>query len=216
MRNAFSFDGPLIQILNKAMGCLILNMVFLLTCLPVVTIGAALSALYYTIQKVLKNDRGYVVRSYFQCIKKNWKQTIPTGIMFVVLFLVFQSDSWILQEVAESGYDFGNAYMLFEVLKFIAIIYAIWIFGYIARFEIGMKGVLKNASLLMIRHLPTSLLLLVILLLGGFAMYLLPITAFILPVVMMWFTTVLMERVFNKYMSDEDKELEMKRNMVYK
>lgn len=215
MWGMFNFNGPLMQVLNKILSCLVLSILFLLSCLPVVTIGAALSALYYTIQKTLKNDRGYVVGTYFQCIKDNWRQTIPMGILFVALFLVFQTDSWILQEVAENGYDFGNAYVLFEVLKVIVVVYAIWVFAYIARFELKATKILKNVSLLMIRHLLTSLLLLVILVLGGVAMYILPITACILPVVMMWFATALMEKVFHKYMSEEEKKLEMERNRIY-
>lgn len=215
MKGLFSPDGPVMEVLRKLMYCVLLNMIFLLCCLPVITIGAALTSLYYTIQKVLKNDRGYVFRAFFQSFKDNLKQTIPVGVVMVLVLVIFQCDSWILQEVAAGGHVWGNAYILFEILKYVVIVYSLWVFAYIARFENSTGKILKNASLLMIRHLPTSLLFLVIGAAGGFAMYLLPITMCICPVVMMWFLTALTEKVFFKYMSEADKAMEAKRNMIY-
>lgn len=215
MKGLFNPDGPIVEMLRKIMYCVLLNMIFLLCCLPIITIGAALTSLYYTIQKVLKNDRGYVFRSFFMCLKNNLKQTIPTGIVFGLVLLIFQCDSWILQEIAAGGHIWGNTYILFEILKYVVIVYALWVFAYIARFENRLGKILKNASLLMIRHLFSSILFLVILAAGGFAMYLLPITMCICPVVMMWFLTALTERIFMKYMSEEDKMAELKRNMIY-
>lgn len=61
----FSSDGKVVGLLNKSGEIILLNMAFLLCCLPVVTVGPALASLYYATMKSIRRERGYPVREFF-------------------------------------------------------------------------------------------------------------------------------------------------------
>lgn len=212
--NMFRPDGPLMELLRKIMYMLLLNMVFLLCCIPVITIGPAFTSLCYSIQKSLKHDLSYPFKEYYQCFKRCFKQSCPFGVAVTLIFLVFVSDIWILKEAAASGMDFGNAYVFFYVLIVLMLLFAIWVLYSIARFENTLRHIMKNSSILMIRHLGATFLIFCIAVLGIVGMMLLPITMLILPVVMVWLASEIMERVFRKYMTKEDLEKEALKDMV--
>lgn len=79
--------NPFMDALNTAFQFFILNVVFIITCLPVFTIGTALASLYYVIFKEIKGEYGYVVRSYLREFKRNFKNGT---IAFLILFLLAQ------------------------------------------------------------------------------------------------------------------------------
>lgn len=85
MKEFFGPDGLFLKILNKTGDLIILNIVFLVTCIPIVTIGSALSAMYSVTLKMCKDEESYIVRGYFKAFKANLKQTI---IVYVIMFLV--------------------------------------------------------------------------------------------------------------------------------
>ena len=60
----FSFEGGLMRSISKFTDCICLSIMFLLCCIPVITIGTALSSLYYAIYKVVRHDRGYIFQEY--------------------------------------------------------------------------------------------------------------------------------------------------------
>lgn len=88
----------------------------------------------------------------------------------------------------------------------------VYTFSYIARFENTTKEVLKNSALIMFIHFPKTLILLVILALAAFVVWSIPFLLVVVPVLAAWFTEVLLESVFVKYMSEEDKKTEQKKN----
>lgn len=212
--NLFRPDGPLMEVLRKIMYLLLLNMIFLICCIPVITIGPAFTSLSYSIQKTLKHDLSYPIKEYFLCFKRCFKQSCPFGVVVTVIALVFVCDVWILKEVAAEGAAFGNTYVFFYVLGIFLFLFAVWVLCSIARFNNSLKNIMKNASILMIRHIGTTLLILLIAVAGVVSMMLLPITMIILPAVMVWLMSEVMERVFKKYMTKEELEQEAKKDMI--
>ena len=67
-------DNTLLSILGKITDSLLLCLLYLLSCLPIITIGAATTALYYTTHKVLRCDRSYLWKEYKRAWKENFKQ----------------------------------------------------------------------------------------------------------------------------------------------
>ena len=67
---------------------------------------------------------------------------------------------------------------------------------------------MKNAILMVIAHLPMTALMLVIAAAAGFALYLAPLVIFIIPSVYTWIQSYVLERIFRKYMTEEDREAE--------
>jgi uncharacterized membrane protein YesL len=93
--------------------------------------------------------------------------------------------------------------------------WGIYAFAYIARFQAGLKMIMKNSAFFVIRHLLRSVLLAVVFAASVVIFMFLPITIVILPTLGMFLMTVILESIFEKYMSDEDLAAEAERNQVY-
>ena len=107
---------------------------------------------------------------------------------------------------------FGFINFLFSMIA-VAIMWSAFLFPYIARFENTVKQTLKNAFLLMVRHLPWSLLLLVILIASALSIYIIPVLLVVIPAVASIVFDFILERLFRRYMSPEDLEREEENDM---
>lgn len=90
MSNLFSYENPIMQLLMKLGDMIILNFIFLLSCLPIVTIGAAQAGLY-TAMKVMQDpeDDSSLVSAYFRGFKSGFLTvTLSWGLMMVALVLL--------------------------------------------------------------------------------------------------------------------------------
>ena len=65
--------NPVIDFINTLCNFFVLNLIFVITCIPVFTIGCALSSLYYVMGKETKGEYGYLVRTYLREFKRNFK-----------------------------------------------------------------------------------------------------------------------------------------------
>ena len=91
--------NPFVETINMLFNFFILNLVFLITCLPVITIGAALSSLYYVVIKETKGEAGYLVRPYLREFRRNFKNgTIAFLILTAIgALLLFNLLFWPVQ-----------------------------------------------------------------------------------------------------------------------
>lgn len=69
----FNLDSPFMQFLSKMTDLLLLNLVAGICCVPIVTIGASLTALNYVTLKMVRNEDCYIFKSYFKSFKENFK-----------------------------------------------------------------------------------------------------------------------------------------------
>ena len=206
-----AIDSPVMRVLGRLGDIIILNMIFVVGCIPVITIGTSLSALYAVAMKMARGEEPSVWKEFWKAYKRNFKQaTICWLIMAVVAILLFV-DFRIIRVFQ------GSMYSVMRVI--LAIILGMWIlmfqylFPYIARFENTVKQTLKNAFLLMIRHLPWALLLLVILIASALSIYIIPVLLVVIPAVESIVFDFILERLFRRYMSPEDLAREEENDM---
>ena len=200
----FNPDSGIMRSLSKFTDCICLSLLFFVSCIPIVTIGTASTALYYTVHKVLRHDRGYMFRDYVTSFKENFKQTVPVWIAALAVGIVM----WLDLQIA----NFYAASAAYSAVSFLGlVIWFAWVsylFPYMARFENTRRRSMKNAILMVIAHLPMTALMLVVAAAIGFVVYLLPYMIFIIPSVYAWLQSYILERIFRKYMSEEDREAE--------
>ena len=211
----FNYNGPIMQTINKLVDCFFLSLLWILFSLPIVTCGAATTALYYTVHKVIRYDRSHVWREFWKSFKENFKQSTIVWVISLVIFYVLSVDFLFVYNLISAGKIGVWVYIPFALATVFMIIYITYIFGYIARFENSLKNILKNSAYFSIRHLLRS-----ILLLGTFAvavafLFFFPIAIALLPPLYMYVVSAILESVFKKYMSEEDLAMEEERNRVY-
>ena len=156
MGKFFNLDSPLMRFMSRQADLMILNLMFLVTCLPVVTIGAAWTALYYVAMKMVQDEEGSIFKSYFHAFRLNFKQATFAwlGILGVTAFLVL--DYLILMNVETTV----TSVMVWGigVMGMVLLMVLQYLFPLIAKFDASLKQTVKNAFLLAIGHLPRTLL----------------------------------------------------------
>ena len=139
---------------------MILNIIFLITCIPIVTIGAAWTALYYVTLKMIRNEESYIVRSYFKSFKENFKQSTIMWLIALVLLVLLFFDYRIVN-VMDGTIRQAMLIGLTVVALFLAMILT-YLFPLQSKFYNTIKNTTKNALLMSIRHLPQTVIMLVI------------------------------------------------------
>ncbi len=214
MKSFFQMDNPLFQILQRILNVVGLSLVWILCCLPVVTIGAATAALYYTTVKVVRNERGYLFAEYFSAFKKNFRQSTIATLLYLAVAFLFYFDVQILQLLRGETSGAGALEIGIYGVVIVLSLYYVLLLLQMSRFDNSLKGLAKNTLILMIRHLPASLLTLIIITFGFFASWLIPLFAIIMPTIVMWLVSIPMEKLYYRYMTPEEREWEDKLNLI--
>lgn len=207
----FNYDNVIFRGLNKFVDSVYASLLWLLCCIPIFTIGASTSALYYTAHKSIRGGREYVGRSFFKAFRENFKQATLSWLVlfFVILLLIF--DARVMRQMLAAGNNLGVLYYLFLVAIVFAVGWGCYLFPFVARFENTVRATLKNAALLELRHLPWSLLLIVLFAVAALLIWLVWPLIFLVPTLLCLLDDVILERIFRRYMSEEDlaRELEI-------
>lgn len=212
MGELFNLDNKFFQGINKIVDCVCLSFLWLLLCIPVVTAGAATTALYYTVNKVIRNNRGYIWKEFWHAFRTNFKQSTLVWLILIFIYAIMGIDCYIMFQFAKAGVSYGSLYIVFAVLMLIVTMWANYLFPYMARFENTLKAVLKNCVIMALLNLGKSFVLLVLLLVALVVAYIFFPAIMILPAVYMLLANLILEKVFVKYMTPEDIEAEKERN----
>ena len=210
MGHFFSEDNPVFALLGRLTDMVIVSVLWLLLCLPVITAGASSSGLYYAVTKSLRHRRGYISREFFRGFKSCFKQSTLIWLIYAAAALLTLVDIRIMQLSRGNTAVFMR--FLFGVLMLCLTIWLTWALAYAARFSLTLPGVMKNAALMAIRHLPSSLLILAVAVSAVLILYMIPFLLIIIPAVKALLDSLILERVFLRYMTDEDRKLEEMRN----
>ncbi|MCM1056525.1 MAG: YesL family protein [Firmicutes bacterium] len=195
---AFPGEGKIVGLLNKSGEIILLNMTFLLCCLPVVTVGPALSSLYYATMKSIRRERGYPVREFFFSLKR----TLKKGILLTLLAVLWLGCLFFGRYYAKTGqWKASPGPGLYDAFIIVSVCVLTYIFPVLSRFEMKLTGILKLSFLMCIRFLPVTVLSLA----GTVAVVLLMI--FVLPIPCILFVpglwclalTYLLERALQAY-----------------
>ena len=139
---------------------MILNLLTLICCIPIITAGDAMTALYYMTVKMVKNEECYIVKGYFKSFKENFKQATIIWLIALLVGIILVGDFLILRN---STLSFGKVIMvLITVVAVIYIFTMIYIFPVLSRFENTVKNTIRNAFLMSILNLPKTILLVII------------------------------------------------------
>ena len=157
----FNMDGPVFRFLNKMADLCILNLIFLLCCLPIITIGASVTALYSVTLKMSRDQDGYIARSFFKAFKANFKQATSIWIPSLLLLFIMLADIRIYSSSNAGKYQplLIGAYLIFILITFMLI----FAFPVLAKFKNTTGNIIKNAFLMGIGSFQWTLCILVIL-----------------------------------------------------
>lgn len=138
----------------------LLNIIYLISCIPVITIGAATTALYYTTLKMAENRESYLWEDYKKSFVQNFKQATIIWAMILVVGGVLAADVLLIKGLSP---QFGA---LVGMIVIVAVIFltllCIYVFPVLARFENTVPGIMKCSIVMAIRHLPSTIVIILI------------------------------------------------------
>ena len=155
MSKLFRMDSPLMRFLTKIADLMVLNILFCITSIPLITIGASWTALYSVTLKMVRDEEGSVSRSYFRSFRQNFRQAtlLWLGVLVVLALLVL--DIRVLNGMA-GGTAPGLLWVGVEILALLGIMVLQYLFPSLARFEASLADTLKNACMMALAHLPKT------------------------------------------------------------
>lgn len=155
----FNVDSPLMRVLNKIADLVIINLLTVVLCIPIVTGGAAFTAMHYCALKILRDEEAGIVKQYFHSFKVNFKQSTVIWMIFVVIMGFFGLDFFLMYSnpTSISYYIFGGILVFAFLIFFVGTI----VFPIQAKFVNTVPMTIKTSFVYAFRHFPATLLVLI-------------------------------------------------------
>ena len=205
VKSIFNTDNLFMRICEKILDLVTVNLLFLLSCLPLVTIGIAKISLYETLFEIKGARRVKVTAMYMQAFRKNWKVGFKLGLLELSIVGISLFDLLLF---------WRQETMLFQMLKATCIGVIIFtsllflcIYPLAAKFEMTIKDLLQTGLIMVSLHFPWFFLMIALLAVivfflssSGFVL-LLGFTLFVLVgfAALGFLQLPIMETIFNKY-----------------
>lgn len=208
MHGLFNYDGFVVQTMNKIADCISLSFLWLISSLPVITIGASTAALYYSMNKCIRRGEGGIWKTYWHGFRSNFRQAtllwLPLAIVYALLIACCYS-AWLMHTAGNLPVE-----MFYFLLVVLAVFHA-WsglLLPYLARFQNTNRMVVRNCIGIALLNIPITLLQPVYLLIALVSVVIFPLAVICAPGLYMVLVCYTLEPVFRKYMSEEDRAKE--------
>ena len=210
MRKFFSPDSIAMRFLTLLCNLMYINLLFIIFSLPLFTMGAAFSAMYSTLFKMLHGDDPFIGKTFVKAFKSSFKQATTMWLPIAIFEILFVIGIYITLFILDPMYNMLQ-YPL-SISFFLLLCISNYIFPQIALFNQTNSVTLKNAVLLAISNFPTTLFMIVVpvilYLIGGLSgkntVMVFSILMFIGIASIAYYNAALLRRIFNKLMGEED------------
>lgn len=214
LNGLFSLEGPLGEALNKLADWMLLSLLWMICSIPLVTIGAANTALYTMTLRMVRNEEGGIIKGFLKAFKDNFLQST-----FIHLFLTVLLGILLLNRVAIATMP-QQIQIVFYIVSALCFLFwlmeTLFVYPIQARFSNSFWATIKNACLMAAGSAPYFLLMvamssipfLVLFFYTNMFLKLLFVWIFVAPGLIAWGNSHFLHRCFQKYIPEEEKKLE--------
>lgn len=159
MESLFGPDGKVNKALGFVKDLMVLGVIALVCCLPIVTIGASLTALNYVALRIARGEEGYIARDFFRSFRESFKASTIIWMVMLVLIALFAADSYIM---SHSAISYPDAMKIVLAVALAAVLLVMtYMFPLISKFQNSIRGYVKNGIMMTILNLPKAIIMLV-------------------------------------------------------
>lgn len=154
----FNYDNPVWRFIGKFFDVIILNVLWVVCSLPIVTVGASTTAVYYVTLKLVRDEEGSTVKGFFKSFKENFKQSTIIWLILLGAGLILAFDLWFAMALPAEMSKIRT--LLMAVFMGLLITYGgifLYVFPLQAKFYNPVKRTLFNAFFMAIRYFPATL-----------------------------------------------------------
>ena len=201
----FQADNPVMVTLSRIADMLWVSVIFLVSCIPVITIGDAITSLYYVCAKVIRHGESYVWREYWRSFKTNFKHSTIFWVIIVgIYYLLYWNINYLgLNKATKDGMG-GVLAAVYLVMMLILAFITLNVFPIISRFDNRFSVTIKFAVFCAFRHILHTAVVFIMVVFSGMLVYVqfatpTMIFGIILPGLVGFLSTYPIEHVFKKY-----------------
>ena len=159
MGKLFNPDSPIMQALIKISDLVVLNFLTVLLCIPIFTIGAAVTALYDAIARMMREEGG-IYKAYFKAFTSNFKQATAQWLLLLISGAMLAAGIYFY---ANTTLATGRILLLIAtILALLWCAVAAWVFPLQSRFYNPVKATFRNALLCALAYLPRTMVMIVL------------------------------------------------------
>lgn len=156
MENLFRYDSKFWEILEEISDIVILNFLFIIFSIPIITIGASSSALYTVSLKKTNEENISVFKEFMRSFKSNFKISTLAWIFTIILASMLFLDFYISNLISIKFIGVGLKFI--STLVSILLIFNItYLFPMISKFENTLKNTIINSTIISIQYLPYTI-----------------------------------------------------------
>lgn len=160
MGKLFNLDSPVMVFLGKVADLMFINIITLIACIPIITIGASLTAMHYVLLKMARKEEGYLFKPFVKSFKENFKQATLCWLIILAFIVILLADIRILNYLDTEFADWMRIGIY--AVGMMGLMVILYIFPMLARFHNTIRGTFKNAFLISIFSLPKTFVMLVL------------------------------------------------------
>ena len=206
----FNYDNPVLRFIGKLWDVLVVNILWIICSIPVVTAGASTTAMYYVTLKLARDEDGYTIRSFFKSFKENFKQATAIWLIFLLTGMLLAFDVYYFIKMAAPSSLRTIMISVFVAMIFIWSAMFTYVFPLQARFYNPVKRTIFNSFFMSIRHMFHTIGMLAVdaAILFLSVTYIPQLSIFGVALVA-FFNSYMLNSVFSKYMPKEQKPADM-------
>lgn len=207
-RRLFDSDGSFYTLTGKFFDLAAVSIYWLIGALPLVTAGAAFSALYAAVTRSVREDQGSLSAVFWKAYRRDMKQSLPIWMIYGTAVFLLLLNYGIFRENAQ-----GLVGLFFQVfysaLALFVLAAACYVFVLLSRFDMPFGWHIKLSLYMAVRYLPQSLLTLAAFVMCYFLIWKQPLWVLILPgfftlAVSYWMEPLLAKHMPRKNSDEED------------
>ena len=152
IRAIFDTDNFFMQICEKILDLMTVNLLFLLSCLPLVTIGIAKISLYQTLFEIKGNRRVKVIRTYTRIFRENWRQGLKLGLLELALVGISLFDLLLFRTQEALPFQVLKA-VCFGIIIF-TILLSLCVYPLAGKFLMSFRDLLQTSLVIVSLNFP--------------------------------------------------------------
>lgn len=150
----FDYDSGLMQFITLLSRLTLLNIIWTICCLPVVTVGAATAAQYYSAQKLYEGDT-HVFGNFRAGLRLYWKKATIIWLFTAILSAAFFIGLYILVTAVVPGQAILASISALAYMTLLLIL--LWIYPVMIHFTGNLREILFNAFIFTFMYAPITL-----------------------------------------------------------
>lgn len=155
----FDLDGPLMRAMGRMADLLVLNLLMVICCIPIVTAGAAFTALHYMSLKLVRNEESYIIRGYFKSFVQNFRQATIIWLLTLLAYGILIGDIYIVSHLE----NFSVIMKVVILMVGVVVIFAsTFVFPVLSKFDNPVFRTIKNSFVISVWQFPKTVLMFVL------------------------------------------------------